>query len=133
MLQKVKKRSRRKTPRLHCSKCCRMEYHFLSLGSPHMETFLKVMTLGLIVWVGQYRCVCCGSTRIGRFDGLRRKAMDRAANGLRSTKSSNPIDWWLNYRDSWAGKQRRRDLSRRFNRAKSKNNRRHKPFRKKNW
>ena len=110
-----------------------MEFHFLSLGSPHMETFLKVVTLGMIVWVGQYRCVCCGSARIGRFDGLRRKSQDRAANGSRQARSWNPIDWWLTYRDSWAGKQRRRDFSRWFSRTRSKNKYRHKPFRKKYW
>ncbi len=133
MLQQAKKRSRKNTPRLQCSKCCRMEYHFLSLGTPHMESFLKVLTFGTISWVGQYRCVCCGSSRFGRFDGLRTKAQDRAANGPRKSASWNPIDWWLTYRDSWDGKRRRRNISRRFQRTKSKKKYRYKPFRKKNW
>jgi hypothetical protein len=109
-----------------------MEYHFLSMGSDDMQRFLAIVTLGTISWFGQYRCVCCGKARIGKIDGPRRKAEDRAANG-KSSKSWNPIDWWLNYRDSWEQKKRRHSVASRMRRSKSKKKYRHKPFRKKTW
>jgi hypothetical protein len=45
--------------RLHCRKCCRREWH--SLIHPRL---LVYATLGLILLVGPYRCVCCGQLRL---------------------------------------------------------------------
>lgn len=132
MLQKANTYRKKKSPRLHCSKCCRMEYHHLCLGTDDMKRFLSIITLGTISWFGLYRCVCCGKGRIGKIDGLRRKMLDRASNG-KKTSNLNPIDLWLDYRDSWEQRQRRRNSADRMRRITSKKSSDYKPFRKRTW
>lgn len=115
----------RPTCLVHCKKCCRKERHFLNIRGAGYRFIYKVITLGGIGLVGQYRCVCCGTPRIGRFDFVRGRESGRAPKPSRRS-------WWERRRDSWKGAQRRQwwsNLFRRSSRRRSKY--KHKPFKKK--
>ncbi len=59
--------------RLFCNRCCRFEYHFLSVKAHgrHIYRLWRYWSFGLIDLVGTFRCRCCGHARLWRFDLFR--------------------------------------------------------------
>ncbi len=112
--------------RVHCKKCCRKEYHFLNVRGKVSRFLTRVLTLGTIGIFGRYRCVCCGSARLGRFDIIRGREHDFQF----SLSFLNPLNWWFKRRDSWDEVKRR---ERRWFTRSSRKRYKHKPFRKRFW
>ncbi len=130
MLQEFDSHRTRATCKVHCKKCCRKEYHFLNVRGTVNRFFVKLLTLGLVGFVGQYRCVCCGTARIGRFDIIRGR---QPRSSTFKATMWNPLNWWFDRRDSWDGIKRRKKLTGWvFGNSRHKKYR-HKPFRKKFW
>ena len=122
MLQDTRSKRSRVSCRVHCKKCCRKEYHFLNIEGRTQRFITRILTLGLIGVVGQYRCVCCGTARMGRFDIIRGRDQgdaDFAPNKL------NPLNWWFERRDSWdSAKRKSRRSGSRKSSSRSKRDRR---------
>ncbi len=117
------------TCHVYCKKCCRKEYHFLNIRGAGYRLLCKLLTLGMIGFVGQYRCVCCGTPRIGRFDIIRGPEASKPA---KSQPREGLLSRWSERRDSWKSAQRRKWWSNLF-RRKSRRRKRHKPFKKRHW
>ena len=49
----------------HCKSCWRDDYHEVVQLPVFVFGFLLIVTFGLILVVKPYRCVCCGTTRVG--------------------------------------------------------------------
>lgn len=122
MLQDTRSKRGHVTCKVYCKKCCRKEFHFLNIRGSFQRLFVRVLSLGSIGLFGKYRCVCCGTPRIGRFDIIRGRETRDASFG----KSSwNPLNWWLERRDSWETVKRRQRFGRLFSRKRGGKN---KPF-----
>lgn len=48
-----------------CKSCWRDDYHEVVRLPVFVFGFLLVVTFGLILFIKPYRCVCCGTKRIG--------------------------------------------------------------------
>ena len=114
------------TCKVHCKKCCRHEHHYLNIRGKFNRLFYRIVSLGTIGLYGHYRCICCGTGRLGRFDIIRGK--DIALPSIGSWL--NPLNWWFKRRDSWAGAKRRKRRQSMFGKRKR---RKEKPFRPKTW
>ena len=79
MLKVIDSKTTKATCKVYCKRCCRKEYHFLNVRGGINRFILKLVTLGTIGFFGQYRCVCCGTSRIGRFDIIRGRAQKEAS------------------------------------------------------
>lgn len=58
---------------IYCFSCNRQESHFVSAYSRFILVLAIVLSLGLYVFFGQYRCHCCSSSRLFRYDFLNPK------------------------------------------------------------
>lgn len=56
--------------RMFCFECNREENHNVTGYGRVSFSFLVGFTFGLVYLIGPYRCQCCGSRRLGRFDIL---------------------------------------------------------------
>jgi len=130
MLQASRTKRSRVTCKIHCKKCCRKEFHFLAIKGSFWRLLYRTLSLGLIGFFGLYRCVCCGTARMGRFDIVRGKSQKGADF---SERSLNPFSWWFNRRDSWDHAQRRSRWSKMFRRSSKRGGRKKKKFRRKGW
>ena len=64
---------KRNSRTIYCFSCNRQEGHFISAYSRFILILAVVLSLGLYVFVGQYRCHCCSSSRFMRYDFLNPK------------------------------------------------------------
>jgi hypothetical protein len=119
---------RRSTGRkIYCKQCNRKDYHFLAIEPPIWAFCVKLMTLGTIMLYGPYRCCCCKTKRIGRFDFVRGR---KAANGGQYERSSRS---WRDSGDSWRGAQRRLWIRNMLSRLVPRRRRRKEKFGKKRF
>lgn len=58
---------------IYCFSCNRQESHFVSAYSRFILILAVMLSLGLYVFFGQYRCHCCSSSRLMRYDFLNPK------------------------------------------------------------
>ena len=64
---------KRNSRTIYCFSCNRQESLFVSAYSRFILVLAIVLSLGLYVFFGQYRCHCCSSSRLFRYDFLNPK------------------------------------------------------------
>ena len=81
---------------IYCFSCNRQEGHFIAAYSRFILILSLILSLGLYAIFGQYRCHCCSSPRMFRYDFL------------------NPKYWYrkIQLRRDGVGRNRRRKSSR---------------------
>ena len=112
---------------IYCKNCKRRDFHYLNIKSTTTRIFVKTLSLGLIGFVGTYRCRCCGNKRIGRFDFVRGPENPKRSPRVRLPKKNdegfkaerrryqrisflqkiNPLSRYWARRNSWKSAQRR--------------------------
>ncbi len=113
--------------KIHCKKCCRVELHYLQAKQFKAYPLIVLFTLGAVFITGPFRCTCCGTPRLFRYDWFVRK------QPVRSKASWSPLKAWWDYRDSWRVARRRSRLKRFVARLLRKKNPRKQKFRKRKW
>jgi hypothetical protein len=144
--------------KIFCKNCKRRDFHYLDIRSTEIRLLVKAVTLGAIGLFGMYRCRCCGTRRIGRYDFLRGPEQPRKSNGILKNlrpavgpstsfqwekrrqfvagilRSLNPFSWIARRKESWKWVQRRERVRRFFLGLWPSRKRNHRRFKKrKDW